>query len=607
MRDQEKKENDRTPAKNKRKKTEPNKKRAAPKKKRKSKKPTRKRLLSFDDDDDDDDHDDDESDDLDDHGNIKGLIDYGYEETDEKVDEPPPAPRRKSTRVRKKSRVIRPEYVEIEVDDLQDIMAFRETTPPPPRPSGGDNTLTKMLLLSQLCSQVEGMAGKKKRRRRLMRSKSADETSDEDSDSSFCCDDLEDDLRDTLTPVEEKYYKKMSRKQKLNCVDEYDSLRLFNKTAVPLKFRILELEHMSMQSKSFMINRLNSFQNMESTDNEYHKLNAWFSQFEKLPMNNYATFPLNRSTSTNRQIYNFLTKSRKTLDGAVYGHEHVKDEIIQLLSSWISNENGSGQVLALQGPPGNGKTTLVKNGLSKVINRPFSLIALGGAKDSAFLQGHDYTFEGSKPGRIVEVIRDAGVMNPVIFFDEVDKLSDSPAGKEISNLLCHLLDPVQNTIFQDRYFSGIDIDLSKAVFVMSFNNIEKIDPILRDRMRVVHMKGFQASDKVKITQNYLLPEICAEFNFKPKHIKIPENVVRHVIDKYTSEQGVRDLRRQLSTIVAKLNVIKLVGKKNKTQMGKIVRFSFPVPVKFPLTLTTDHVDSLLSNIKSKQAVPGMYM
>jgi ATP-dependent Lon protease len=356
------------------------------------------------------------------------------------------------------------------------------------------------------------------------------------------------------------------------------------------------------------MNRLNSFQEMETTDNEYHKLNAWFSQFQKLPLNEYTKFPISKSANSTKEIYNFLVKSRNTMNKAVYGHEHVKDEIIQLISGWISNEAGTGQVLALQGPPGNGKTTLVKNGLSKVLGRPFSLIALGGAKDSAFLQGHDYTFEGSKPGRIIEVIRDAGCMNPVIFFDEVDKLSDSPAGKEISNLLCHLLDPVQNSTFQDRYFSGIDIDLSKAVFVMSFNNAEKVDPILKDRMRVIHMKGFKTADKIKIAQEYLLPEICEEFNFKLKDLKIPDSVIKYIVEKYTNEHGVRDLRRNLSTIVARLNVIKLVGKRSESKLKKVVRYSLSSKTKFPLTLTTEQADSLLrQNGKSNAGVPSMYM
>lgn len=582
-----------------------------------------KRLLGNDDDESDDTYNPDEesigeseemseddmdASDVDDHGNIKGLIDYECPDIIQIIASPKPKKRARNTRNSRKA--ARHGMLELE---------FSEAIPQPRHQPhslidfGGnhqDDTLTKMLVLNQLCAHVENMDKRRRKKRRKRKKEIETSTSEEDSDSSYCEEDeMEmDDLRDTFTPAEKKYYKKLNKKKKRDCVEEYDSLRVFNSATVPLKFRILELTELSTHSKAFLMNRLNSFQEMETTDNEYHKLNAWFSQFQKLPLNEYTKFPISKSANSTKEIYNFLVKSRNTMNKAVYGHEHVKDEIIQLISGWISNEAGTGQVLALQGPPGNGKTTLVKNGLSKVLGRPFSLIALGGAKDSAFLQGHDYTFEGSKPGRIIEVIRDAGCMNPVIFFDEVDKLSDSPAGKEISNLLCHLLDPVQNSTFQDRYFSGIDIDLSKAVFVMSFNNAEKVDPILKDRMRVIHMKGFKTADKIKIAQEYLLPEICEEFKFKLKDLKIPDSVIKYIVEKYTNEHGVRDLRRNLSTIVARLNVIKLVGKRSESKLKKVVRYSLPSKTKFPLTLTTEQADSLLrQNGKSNAGVPSMYM
>jgi ATP-dependent Lon protease len=550
-----------------------------------------------------------EESDVDEHGNIKGLIDYDM--TD---DEFPVAVRRSnrlaSKRIgsrnkrqlgkRKKTPLRETEFIEI------------DALPSPQHPMAWDDTFGKMLMLSQLCNQVERLGKKRRPKRKRKKSFDENETSDssddDDSDSTWNELDEDLDLRESLTPVEEKYFKKLSKKNKRELDEEYESLRLLNITTVPLKFRILNLKHVSVSSKGFLMNRLNTFQTMEPTENEYHKLHAWFSNFEKLPLDKFKNFGVSKDKNSTKEIYNFLAKSRKTLDTAVYGHEHVKDEIVQLLSSWISNSEGHGQVLALRGPPGNGKTTLVKNGLSKVIDRPFALIALGGAKDSAFLQGHDYTFEGSKPGRIVEVLRDSECMNPVIFFDEVDKLSETAAGKEISNLLCHLLDPVQNSLFHDRYFSGIDLDLSKAIFVMSFNDIEKVDPILRDRMNVVNMKGFSRSDKIKIANNYLIPELYKEFNFNPKHLKIPDSALRHVIDKYTKEQGVRELRRKLYAIIGKLNVLKIVGKRSESKLKKVIQCSLPAPLKFPLTLTSENIDSLLKTSEVSTAlVPTMYM
>jgi ATP-dependent Lon protease len=571
-----------------------------------------------------------EASDVDEYGNIVGLIDYDM--PDEII------PIRKSMRKKRSRRQLlknkalsharkkkRNQNViqDIEIIEFDGVPHHHHHQFMQPmirqQPQQADDSLTKMLVLSQLCGQIEEMdkrrrvikrrKRKKKKKKKESESEDEEESSDEDedSDSSYIDDEEDYDLRDMLTAPEEKYFKKLTKKKRNRCVEEYDMLRMHNITSIPLKFMILQMEHISMQSKAFLMNRLHSFQSMEPTDNEYHKLNAWFTQFQKLPLNDYTKFPMSKTDNSSKEIYKFLADSRATLDGSVYGHDHVKDEIIQLISGWISNEAGTGQVLALQGPPGNGKTTLVKDGLSKVLGRPFALIALGGAKDSAFLQGHDYTFEGSKPGRIIEVIRDAGSMNPVIFFDEVDKLSESPSGKEISNLLCHLLDPVQNSTFQDRYFSGIDIDLSKAVFVMSFNHVEKVDPILLDRMRVIQMKGFKSSDKIKIAQDYLMPSICKEFNFKQKDITVPDDSIKHIIDKYTNEQGVRDLRRKLGTIVAKLNVLKLIGKRSESKLKKIVKFTLPGKTKFPLKVSTEQIDALLRRDGAHGAsVPSMY-
>lgn len=598
------------------------------KKKRKAKKPRKRKS-----------HNDDGEDgsDVDERGNIKDLINYDY--VDEKEDESDEEEEtisqkimkkrskkrgsslkkcRRSSRLAKKNggRHMLSHIPEYELFIENDTVHPHYLQMPAQQMPAQDDMLTKMMVLSQLCAQVEQMDKRhaKKKRTKTRRAKRVESsTDDEDSDSDSEDFDLdeeeegEEDLRETFTPIEQKYYKSLSKKKRRNAVEEYEILREYCKTEIPLKFKILSLKNTSDQSKCFLLNRLRTFQNMEPHENEFHKLNAWFTQFEKLPLANYVQFPIQKKNNSPKEIYKYLVESRKTMDSAVYGHEHVKDEIVQLISGWISNEAGTGQVLALQGPPGNGKTTLVKNGLSKVLGRPFALIALGGAKDSAFMCGHDYTFEGSKPGRIVEVLRDTACMNPVIFFDEIDKLSESPAGKEISNLLCHLLDPVQNSSFQDRYFSGIDIDLSKAMFVLSFNDESKVDPVLKDRMRVIRMRGFKTQEKIKIANEYLLPEICKEFNFKEKDIKLSTESIKHLIDRYTKEHGVRDLRRNLCTVVSKLNVLKLVGKRSDSKIKKIVKYSLP-SCKFPIEITADNIDVLLKkNNSNALSVPNMYV
>merc|ERR1712072_1497477 len=129
-------------------------------------------------------------------------------------------------------------------------------------------------------------------------------------------------------------------------------------------------------------------------------------------------------------------------------------------------------------------------------------------QNSEFMIGHDYTYEGAKCGRIVEILQECGTMDPVFYFDELDKLSDSPKGEEIANLLCHLTDTTQNDRFHDKYFSGIDFDLSKATFIFSYNDESKINPILLDRMIKIRTKGFDTKDKLSIAKDYLIPRVC---------------------------------------------------------------------------------------------------
>ena len=178
-----------------------------------------------------------------------------------------------------------------------------------------------------------------------------------------------------------------------------------------------------------------------------------------------------------------------------------------MIGKWIKNPNSGGNVLAIQGPMGNGKTTLVKEGISKVLNRPFHFVALGGASDSAYFDGHCYTYEGSHWGRIVQILQDSKCMNPIIYFDELDKISDTAKGDEITHMLTHLTDPSQNSLFQDNYFPGVNIDLSKALFIFSYNDESKVNKILKDRDLALFTLKVLNDDKIKICNAILNPYI----------------------------------------------------------------------------------------------------
>ena len=211
---------------------------------------------------------------------------------------------------------------------------------------------------------------------------------------------------------------------------------------------------------------------------------------------------------------------------------------------------------------GNGKTTLLKNGLAKVLNRPFHLIQLGGVSDSSFLAGHSYTYEGSLWGKIVDVITQSRCMNPIIYFDELDKISETNKGSEIISILTHLTDSSQNSHFQDKYFSGIDIDLSNVIFVFSFNHAEKINKILLDRINIIYTKGFNTLDKIKITRQFLIKEICDNINFNSDNIEISDDTLQYIINNYTKEEGVRSLKKCLHSIYSKINLLSMIAKED---------------------------------------------
>jgi ATP-dependent Lon protease len=206
---------------------------------------------------------------------------------------------------------------------------------------------------------------------------------------------------------------------------------------------------------------------------------------------------------------------------------------------------------------GNGKTTLVKEGICKAMKRPFAFVPLGGMQDSSYMIGHEYTYEGSKPGRIIEILTESGCMNPVIYFDELDKISKTEKGMEIENFLCHLTDTSQNTDFQDKYLSGINFDLSKATFIFSYNDPKKVNPILLDRFYKIKTKGFNEKNKTTIFKDYLLPRILKEFSFNKSDIEFTDEAIKQLINNYTeNEKGVRNLKRTIETIVSKINVLR---------------------------------------------------
>jgi ATP-dependent Lon protease len=236
-------------------------------------------------------------------------------------------------------------------------------------------------------------------------------------------------------------------------------------------------------------------------------------------------------------------------------------------------------------------TSLVKEGISKILNRPFAFIALGGATDSSFLEGHGYTYEGSTWGKIVQILIESKCMNPVIYFDELDKISDTPRGEEIAGILTHLTDTSQNSQFHDKYFAEINFDLSKCLFIFSYNDETKVNSILKDRMYRIKTKGYMSKEKTVIANNYLLPKIREQVRFNINDIIIPNDVIAHINDIHCNkEDGVRNLKRCLEIIYTKLNLYRLMKPGTNLFEGEM-----SLKVEFPFTVTKDIVEKLIKH------------
>ena len=257
-------------------------------------------------------------------------------------------------------------------------------------------------------------------------------------------------------------------------------------------------------------------------------------------------------------INNNMKQITDVLDKSVYGHNRAKRQIERVIGQWITGEQ-SGYCFGFEGPPGVGKTSLARKGLANCLKdkdgttRPFSFIALGGSSNGSTLSGHNYTYVGSTWGRVVDILMEQKCMNPIIFIDELDKVSRTENGKEIIGILTHLIDPTQNEGFQDKYFNGIDIDMSKALFIFSYNDVSSIDRILLDRIHRIKFDHLTLFDKLEITDKYILPELFDKVGLNDI-ISLDNDVIKYIIENYTNESGVRKLKEILFEIISEINL-----------------------------------------------------
>lgn len=274
---------------------------------------------------------------------------------------------------------------------------------------------------------------------------------------------------------------------------------------------------------------------------------------------NYVEFlldlPWNEFTKDNYD----LKRARRILDRDHFGMQKVKERVIEFLAVLKLKKELKGPILCLYGPPGVGKTSLGKS-IARALKRKYIRMSLGGMHDEAEIRGHRKTYVGALPGKIIQNIKKAGSSNPVFILDEIDKVSSDFRGDPASALL-EVLDPEQNSAFADNYLE-LDYDLSKVLFIATANSLDSIHPALRDRMEVIEINGYTTQEKVEIARKHLIPRQVEDHGLDKTNVKFPKNAIVKVIEGYTRESGVRNLEREIGSIVR--NIAKSVAMEEET-------------------------------------------
>lgn len=392
-------------------------------------------------------------------------------------------------------------------------------------------------------------------------------------------------------------FKSMEAPRQKVLLDALEKRSDYTKKEQPLMFRLLQMD-LKSETMALVMQKYNAMNGMDPSSGEYYKLRSWMEKLVSIPLGVYKEMPVRLDEGPD-MCGVFMEKAKKCLNDAIYGQDEAKLQILQFIAGKIANPTASGLSLLLLGPPGIGKTSLIKNGIAKALEWPFQFISLGGDSDASTYTGHQLVYEGSHSGKIANCLAQAKSMSTILMFDELDKISTTPKGEEVQNLLVHLTDPVQNMDFEDKYLSGIPLDLSRAMFVFSGNDPDKIDKILMDRMVVVRLAGYESKDKIAIAEQYLLPTALREVNLMEK-VAIGRDIIQHILETYAKEEtGVRELKRCLEQIAQRINMLR---------MFNVKELPFHIPgFSLPFVLKKEHVDLFLKKKETGSKPPfGMY-
>jgi len=364
--------------------------------------------------------------------------------------------------------------------------------------------------------------------------------------------------------------------------------------SLSLEKRILLLD-LDTASKKIIYDKYKQLTMMSSGSDSYAKLKEWIEHVVRIPFN--IIHPIN---DNDMPIRRYLLHVKKVLDENLFGMVKAKEELLMILNNKLRDPESFKNTIAFVGPPGTGKTALVL-ALCKALNLPYNQISLGGKHDSSFFLGHSYTYEGSQPGQLVTSLQKMGCKNGILFFDEFDKLEDREGRKGVSDLLLHVTDFTQNDKFTDEYVASIPIDLSKLWFIFSLNDVNKIDPILRNRMKFINVPSYNDEEKKTIVSDYIIPKFNKQYKFNSTDIVFTDEIIKYIIKKTKKEDGVREIERNLNSIYVKVNLLRSIYDEvddGEVIDAKTLGITFDIEnFKLPFQLTTENIDNLIKEEK----------
>ena len=407
-------------------------------------------------------------------------------------------------------------------------------------------------------------------------------------------------LQNKTTSNDIKFFNSLKPEKQEKLIAELKEVNKHNNVDRPYRITLLESD-IPVAYKAMALKKINILNHMDPGSGEYYKIKQWVDGFMQIPFGKYTELPI-KMDDGKEKCSDFMDTAMSELNSAVYGLNDAKMQILQYLGQLIANPESVGSAIGICGPPGTGKTTMLR-ALSAILKRPFTLIAAGGASDGSVFEGHAYTYEGSKPGKFVESLMQLKTMNPIFGVDELDKLSNTPRGDEVSGIFTHAIDTTFNDKFEDKYYSSIKLDLSKAIWVFTYNDERKINPILADRMYKINTEGYNTKEKLTIAKDYLIPKIEKNINFKKNEVVFNDEVLKEIIENYTDgEKGVRNLKRCLEIIFTKLNLFKMMSPNSKLFDGEEV-----LEVTERFEITNEIIKKLIKKQDINKVPYGLYL